>query len=357
MKKVMGKLAMLALGLAMIVGFVACSEENNDIPEEEVKPTPAPAVEPEFTTNLLSEGQYRGDYFDSGSGNILIGISDNTIVYDENTNQFTGSGKMIALCFNTVIAENPDFAQLEEGAYSGNKTNDKGTFTLGGKSYITTYTDGKPSKSAITKGSVIVSAYGDNVYAIEGVLTTDNEKTEIYYVGKIPIYNRSYLGVYSNLTSSVQLPEFNQAALIDQGTFYSSQSDYIMLGLAGEDYTILENYGNGQCIWVGFNVNLGSAGVPSGTYPLIVSSEMGADEEFVPFTVLDGFYFPPLDGIYGSWYFYAGSGLEAAIKTGNVTVVNKGNDEYSFILDVKDGHGNSIKGNYEGSVVYIDNKY
>ena len=350
----MEKLAMLALCVAMSVSFAACSDDKDDDGYEVVDPTTPEA--PEFTTNLISEGQYRGDYYDAGSGNILIGISDNTIVYDEETGKYVGNGKMIAISFNTATAEDPDFATLVQGKYTGNNSNTKGTFTLGGQTYVVTYKDGKATKATVTKGTINVTTYGDGVYQIEGSLVTGGGATPVYYVGKIPMYNRSFTGCMSNLTSGIELSGLKYAAIINQGTYYSDQSEYAMVGLAGDNYTLLENYGDGQCIWLGLNVSLGSTGVPSGTYSVLNSNEMGDDEDFEPFTAIDGFYYPPLDGFYGSWYYHTGAGVEAAIKSGNVTVVNKGNNQYTFTFNLKDGHGNPITGTYEGTFVYIDNK-
>ncbi|MDE6783081.1 MAG: hypothetical protein K2J17_05095, partial [Paramuribaculum sp.] len=273
---------------------------------------------------------------------------------DLEPDKFTGNGKMIAICFCTAIAEDPDFAELVQGKYTGNNTHDKGSFTLGGQSYIVTYTNGKATKAAVTQGNVTVTAYGDGVYSIEGTLITGAGATKVNYVGKIPMYNRSFLGSMSNLTSAVQLPEFKAVAMINHGTYYSDQTEYIQLGLAGENYTLLNNYGDGQCVWFALNVNLGANGIPSGTYSVIDSGAMGEDEDFNPFTIIDGFYYPPLDASYGSWYYYSGGGVEAAIKGGNVTVLNKGNNQYTVNINVKDGHGNAITGSYEGEIVYID---
>lgn len=356
MKKTMEKLAMLALCVAMSVSLAACSDDNNDDTSGGEVVNPNPTEAPEFTTNLLSEGQYRGDYYDSETGNILVGISDKSIVYDAEKKKYVGNGKMIAISFNTAIAEDPDFATLVQGKYTGNNTHAKGSITLGGETYVVTYRDGNATKTTVTKGNITVTAYGDGVYAIEGSLVTAGGATKVDYVGKIPMYNRSFSGTMSNLTAGVQVTGFKQAAIINHGTYYSDQSEYIMVGLAGDDYTLLENVGNGQCVWFSLNVSLGSVGIPSGTYSLLNSAEMDEDDDFDPFTAIDGFYYPPLDGFYGSWYYHTGAGVEAAIKTGNITVTNKGNNLYSISFNVKDGHGNPITGSYEGTFVYIDNK-
>lgn len=348
---------MLALGVALSVGFAACSDDNDDDNTgggEIVNPTPGEV--PPFTTNLNAEGLYRGDYNDSGCGNILVGISDNTIVYDEDTNQYAGDGKMIAISFYTLLAEDPDFPVLVQGKYTGSATCAKGTFNIGSESYITTYRNGVPTQSSITKGTVTVTTYGDDVYAIDGTVFAGNLPTEVHYVGKIPMYNRSFLGQMSNLTSNVQLTGIKNAAMIDYGNYYSDASDYIMVGLCDDNYTLLENYGGGQCIWLGLNVTVGAAGIPSGTYTLLNSAEMDEDDDFMPFSALDGFYYPPLNGFYGSWFFNSDNGVEAAVKSGTVTVTNKGSNKYSFVINTKDGHGNTITGTFEGTVVYIDAK-
>ena len=353
MKKVMEKLAMLALCVAMSVSFAACSDDNDDDNNGGGGQTPVNPTVPEFTTNLVAEGQYRGDWYDTGNGNILLGISDKSIVYDVSKEEYVGSGKTIVIDINTILPEDPDFATIVQGKYTGNNTHDKGTFTLGGNSYVLTYNDGKVTKSLATKGTINITAYGDGVYAVEGSLVTNSGATKVSYVGNIPIYNRSFSGAASNLKNSVNLTGFTQGVMIDNGTFYSETSDYIMVGIAEQDFSLIANYGNGRCVWLGFNVTVGAEGVPSGTYTLLNSTEMGEDEDFMPFTVLDGFYFPPLDAFFGSWYFYAGGGIEAAIKSGTVTVNNKGNDRYSISFNVKDGHGNDIKGSYDGEFVYI----
>ncbi len=352
MKKVMNRIATLAFCAAMSISFAACSDDdNNSTPAGGDEPQ-EPSI-PEFTSEWTAEGYYKGDYYDNGSGNVFVGLTENSLVFDEDEEDYTGDGKVIVIDFNTVLAQNPDFATISEGDYVAAETNAEGTINLDSESYITFYSGTTSQMLDVTEGQIKVTPYGDGIYALEGTLTTeDGTETEVKFVGKIPIYNRTDEGCMSNLTGNVEINTFSQGAALYGGMIFTESSDYYMVMIAEKDYNLDFGYGSGRALYLGLNVTPGSTdGIPSGTYNLISIEEA---DDYDPFTALDGFYMPYYGGYYGAWYFHTYEGIEAAARTGSVTVTNKGNNIYTVTFDLKDGHGNSITGTYNGALDLYD---
>lgn len=94
------------------------------------------------------------------------------------------------------------------------------------------------------------------------------------------------------------------------------------------------------------NVTPGSStGIPSGTYTVI--DALTADDYDVN-TLLSGVYEPAYGGYFGAWYFSTTGKVEASLRSGTVTVTNRGGNEYTFEIDLKDGYGHRITGSYAG---------
>lgn len=345
MNKAIKTLYYVAICLAASTTMWSCSD-NDD-------PTPPPVNPPALTTEWDSEAYYKGDYYDNSTGNLWVGLISTSLTYSEDDEDYVGNGKIILIDFNTALAENPDFATLKPGDYVCADTHAEGTINLDDESYVTVYTENaSPEMLSVTDGYINVSLT-DGIYTIEGTLTTsDGTETEVKYVGPLAIYNRSDEGHKSNITGNITLSALTQGLALYGGEVFTSTSDYYMLIISEADYDVESNFGPGQAINLGLNVTPGSnTGIPSGTYTLI--DPMEADD-YDPFTALGGFYEATYGGFYGAWYFYSLKGLEASAATGTVTVDNKGNNQYTITLNLKDGYGHAITGTYTGALQLED---
>lgn len=346
MKKAFKNLFTLAFCSSFALGFAACSDDDDESP---VICPPDPGV----TTDMTVEGYYKGDIYETNTGNLWINFLSKDLVWDADEEDYTGNGELVCIDLNTVIAANPDYAELAVGTYIG--ADDHSEFTMNidyGDSFVNFYSGTSVDAQQVVGGTVNVSKSGDNT-VIDAQLELENGDTyDFEYTGPITFYNRSGEGQMSNLTSDIDVTGLTQGVVMYGGTAFTETSDYYMVVLAGADFDLENNYGNAPSLNFGLNVTPGSNnGIPTGTYTLI--NAMEADDYDVN-TALSGVYEPAYGGFFGSWYFAASDALEAAMQTGTVKVVNNGNDNYEFTFDLKDGYGHSVKGSFRGNVLFAD---
>ncbi len=312
--------------------------ENN----EEVTVTP--------TEGVTTEAYYKGDLYGTGSGNLWINfISDMEL--DDFTGDYTGPGYVLCLDFNTILAENADFASLAEGTYTCDYTSDSHeAFTLNiadGDSFFSNYDeDGLSSSLEIAGGTVEVSVKS-GYYCLEADLQLEDGSAYRYsFVGEISFINRSEEGYMSNLTEDKELEGMSQALMAYQGSVFTATSDLYTVIIAGPDYDLDSNFGQSDALMLSVNVSPGSSeGIPSGTYTVIDAME--ADDYEVN-TILSGVYEPAYGGYFGTWYFSTSDKTEASLRNGTVQISNNGNDSYTFTIDMQDGYGHKISGTYTG---------
>lgn len=347
MKKVIKSLASAAFCAILSLSFSACSDDDPATPN----PGPDPEV-PAPTTQWASEGYYKADIYENGTGNLWVALVSSDLVYDADAETYKGPGDIIVIDFNTALAENPDFALLTPGDYVAADTYAQGTINLDGESYITSYdADGEGTTLDVTDGYITVKLISDT-YVLEGSLTTSAGDTPIYYVGKITFFNRSEEGEMSNLTSDVELTSLTQGLALYAGEVFTESSDYYMLILAGNEYDLISNYGKSPAVNFGINVAVGSnTGIPSGTYDIVNINEA---DDLPAGTAVNGFYEATYGGFYGAWYFDSFGGTEAACQTGTITVDNKGDGQYTISFSMKDGYGHTVKGSYTGAISLED---
>lgn len=346
MKKVFKNLFTLAFCSSLALGFAACSDDD---PETPVICPPDPGI----TTNMTVEGYYKGDIYETNTGNLWINFLSKDLVWDANEEDYTGNGELVCIDLNTVLAANPDHAELAAGTYIGADSHAEFTMNIDyGDSFVNFYSGTSVDAQQVVGGTVNVSKSGANT-VIDAELELENGDTyDFEYTGPITFYNRSSEGQMSNLTSDVDVTGLTQGLVMYGGTSFTETSDYYMVILAGADFDLEDNYGSAPSLNFGLNVVPGSNdGIPTGTYTLI--NAMEADDYDVN-TALSGVYEPAYGGFFGSWYFAASDALEAAMQTGTVKVVNNGSDNYEFTFDLKDGYGHSVKGSYRGNVLFAD---
>ncbi len=302
------------------------------------------------TEGVTTEAFYKGDLYGAGTGNLWINfISD--MEYDASAGDYTGPGYILCLDFNTTLAANADFAALAEGTYTCDYTNDTHeAFTLNvahGDSYLARYdANGGAESSDITGGTVTVSTQ-EGYYRIDAALTlSDGSEYAYSFIGAISFLNRSGEGQMSNLTQDTEVKGLSQALLAYGGTVFTETSDLYTVLLAGPNYDLDSNYGQSDALMLSVNVTPGSStGIPSGTYTVI--DALTADDYDVN-TLLSGVYEPAYGGYFGAWYFSTTGKVEASLRSGTVTVTNRGGNEYTFEIDLKDGYGHRVTGSYAG---------
>lgn len=337
---------LLSLCAAAAFSFTSCSDDDNSPvtpPDESFKPT----------TGIMVEGYYKGDIYDNGTGNLWINFMSRDLQWDDFEEDYTGTGDIVCIDFNTTLADNPDFAKLADGEYTAADTHAEFTINVDdGDSFVVKYINSVSTEYTVTGGSVSVSTSGEYT-VIDAMLTLDdNTVYELSYVGRISFINRTGEGNMSNLTGDVTVSDLTQGVAMYFGETFTETSDLYMVVLAGDDYDLYENYGNAPSVWLGLNVTPGSSdGIPSGTYTLI--NAMEADDYDV-WTALSGVYEASLGGFFGTWYFHTLATHEAAMQTGTVDVVNNGDDTYRISFELKDGYGNSVKGSYNGELSVED---
>lgn len=349
MKKVFKNILALSFCAVVALGFASCSDDDDNSKFPIIDP-----VEPvQPTDDFTAEGYYKGNIAQNGSANLWINFVAKTLTWDADEYDYTGTGDLLCLDFNTVIAENPDFAKLADGTYTPGEDYSKFTFNISDyESYVVKYVNSSSTELEITDGTIVVST-AEQYTVIEAKLTlSDGSDYDFHYIGKIPVLNRSGEGNMSNLTENIAVTDLTQGVAMYFGEAFTTTSDHYILLIAGDDYDLEENFGSSPSLMLGLNVAPGSTdGIPSGTYTVI--DALDADDYEVG-TALSGFYEPFYGGYYGAWYFHYDAGLEAAMATGTITVTNKGNGNYDVKFDLVDGYGHTVKGSYSGPLALED---
>lgn len=349
MKKNIRTIFATALVAATSLSMVSCSDDDD--PKEPV----IDPVEP-VTTDIRTEGYYKGDIYDAGTGNLWINFISKDLTWDDMEEEYTGTGDIVCLDFNTMLAGNPDLATLADGTYkAGDDTHAEFTVNIGpDDSFVVKYTDGKSTDYEITDAVVTVTTDDKaGVQVIDASLTLDDASVyTLKYVGKISVINRTGEGQMSNLTGNVTLDNLTQGVALYWGETFTETSDYCALILAGADYNLDVNYGDAPAITIGLNVTPGSStGIPTGTYTVIDAMEA---DDYEPATALSGVYDLSVGGYFGTWYFHAADALEASMRKGTVDVTNNGNNNYKIVIDLEDGYGHTVKGTFSGVLSFED---
>lgn len=334
-----------AIFATALISVTACSD-NDDNETIIIDPVITPS------DDMTNEGYYKGDIYDNQTGNLWVNFISTNLEWDDFEEDYTGTGSIICLDFNTVLAENPDFAILANGNYTATDTHDLYTLNIDGDSYVTTYSPAGTKSREVTSGTVSVTTEGEYTVINATLTLEDNSEYEFKYVGKLRIINRTTEGQMSNLTGDVTITGLSQGVATYWGETFTETSDYYSVVLAGSDFNLDENFGNAPSIMLGLNVTPGSStGIPSGTYTVIDAMEA---DDYETGTALSGVYEPSLGGFFGTIYFHSLEGIEAAAKSGTIEVKNNGNNNYDLTIDLKDGYGNSIKATYSGKLTLED---
>ena len=339
MKKTAKNLFVVSLCSFAALNFTSCSDDDDNTPNLPEEPVETP-------TTMNVEGYYKGDIYDNGTANLWVNFISKDLKYDDDEEDYTGTGDIVCLDFNTTVASNPDLPTLADGTYTAADTQDDFTINIDGESYVVKYTNSVSSEYEVIGGTATVSHSGANTVITAQLELENGEIYEFEYTGPVAIYNRSGEGQMSNLSGDVTLNDLTQGVAMYYGEAFTETSDHYILVLAGKDFDLETNYGESASVMLGLNVTPGSTtGVPSGTYTVI--DAMDADD-YEPNTCLSGVYDPTYGGFFGTWYFNTLSALEASAQSGTVEVTNNGDGNYTIKFNLKDGYGHKITGEYTG---------
>lgn len=348
MTKAINSIFKVALCALIAFGAASCSDDddNNFTDNPPVNGNPGT----EEKSDESAEAYYKGDIYDAGTGNLWVTITKG-ITYDVAKDDYTGTGYILCVDFNTTLAENPDFATITAGEYTGSTDEEShAMYTLNladGESYLNEYTNGEMAAYEFSDGKATVSMTGSTYTISFNLTTTTGEIKEFTYQGAITPINLTGEGQMSNLTSSVSLSDMTQAATFLYGETFTETSDHAIMVIAGPDFDLESNYGNSPSLMLGFNITPGAEAVPEGDYTVINAEEA---DDYETFTLLSGVYDPAYGGFMGSWYFNAAKSLQAAMKKGTVSVKHNTDGTYTVSVDLSDGYNNTVKGTYTGKM-------
>lgn len=333
---------------AWIMTMPACSNDNKN------EGNPDPSIVP--TQDVTTEAFYKGDIYGSGAGNLWINfISD--MEYDADLKDYIGPGYILCLDFNTTLAENADFATLAAGTYTSDYSADSHQpFTLNianGDSFLSQYDSGGSTKTQNIAGGSVTVSLNKGYYCIDADLQLeDGSKYTYSFIGNISFLNRSKEGQMSNLTQDVSVDGMTQALLAYVGMAFTETSDLYTVIIAGPDYDLDNNFGLSDALTLSLNVTPGSSKeIPAGTYTLI---DAATADDYDVGTALSGVYEPTYGGYFGSWFFSTAGQIESAARTGSIKVSHSGGNDYTFVIDLKDGYGHRISGTFSGLCLLKD---
>lgn len=152
--------------------------------------------------------------------------------------EYTGSGDIVCIPFNTDIAANPDFATLADGTYRADTTGGDGshakhTFDAGkSDSYVEKYDYDIRHRILVNEGTITVTST-DGITTIKGDLTlNDNSAYTFQYTGRIPVANRSGEGNTSSLTADIKTNNLTQGVAYIMARYATSpaKSNHIRYG-------------------------------------------------------------------------------------------------------------------------------
>lgn len=310
-----------------------------------------------LTEGVHTEAFYKGDMYEEGTGNFWVNFVSDDMQYDEENETYIGPGYILCVDLNSALAADADFPMPETGTYTFGNGITHGSFSLNPDtdSVLSTYDEqGKVITSEFKSGTMEVSMQ-EGYYIIEcDFITTKNEPYTYFYRGKISFLNRTSEGVMSNLTHDVTLEALTQGAIINYGAAFVDTADACVVILAGKEYDLQANYGASDAVNFFFNVALGAGAsrkIPAGTYPAI---DVNKTESFPVGTLIAGFFDLTYGGYYGAWYFSTKEQIEASLLEGSVVVTENNDATQTFTINLKDGHGHSVKGSYTGKMLYAD---
>lgn len=341
------KLFLRCLGTITLMAFSACSDDTpvatgggNDGDGGKIEPVEV----------IYTEAFYKGDLYETGTGNLWINFRSD-MKLDAETGNYIGPGYVLCLDFNTALAENADFAKLAEGTYKSEETDTHNAFTLNvadGDSYLTRYeADGTSTMLEIVYGTVAVIT-DQGRYQLDATLTLEDGSDYPYtFDGELVFINRSDEGKWSNLTDDVSVSGLSQALIAYSGQAFTETSDLYIILLAGPEYDLGENYGMSDALMISVNVPPGTSdGIPSGTYTMI---DMETADDYPVGTALSGVFNMTYGGYFGTWFYSTKNKQESSMRNGEIIVTNSGDGSYTIKFSLQDGYGHRIDGSYKGA--------
>lgn len=299
-------------------------------------------------------GSYYGDYYEVESGNVGIAFSEGAIEYDDYGDPVGGTGLTVYVDLQIPLVSDPDHALVPVGTYTMDADEEYTAGTWSAEdSYVTKVVNGEVvyEYAPFSAGTVTVSKVG-NDYKFVLNMTVEGDVFQYEYTGPAKLVNSSEEGEYSNLDRNVEVKDLTQASVFLIGDIMEDgATETWAISIGDEHYDLVTDWGLGYSMLLYFNLEPGLDAVPAGTYNKVIDimDLMTGAAEMEPNTLLGGF---SSMGMYmGCYYMCPALTEEAALKSGSVTVVANGGDDYTITGKLLDGHGNEVSFKYEGELV------
>ncbi len=346
-------------------------------------------VYPQMTTDIKDAkftgglGYYYGNLMESNTGNLVLDLY--TGEYDEETGGMTGKGLDFTINLYNRLFGNPKDATVVPGTYTVARNFKVNTFFpgmeidyMGMTILMGTYVKRRKAVTGLTTDY-------DYCYIADGTITiTEGEKegTFDFVIDCVTDRGHKVTGtakgisfkitdkseksnkdVHSNLTEDVNL-NFDRVAksrIYSLGEQNGVQVFTVDLGSpSGKDDPTGE--GDQDLLRMEFQAAAGSKYLPEGTYTLMKNSHLYTNE-YAPFKMTRG-YFDDLGGRTGTVYQHFQKCADPATRlwwvmdkyaivySGTVGVTKTDNNHYKFVIDLYDGQGFKITGEYDKEMEY-----
>lgn len=331
------------------------SDKKNTTPE--VPDVPVDVIVPD----VLFQNYYVGDYYEAGTGNLLLNIVEGKVDVNEDETSFVGDGQIVCLDLNITLpatAEEADKLHVPTGTYTvADDTYAAGTWNIG-ESYVVKVENEKViySQVTFTDGTVVIEKTQTGVkVTVEGTLD-GGDKFSYVAEGVDRVCSRDSDTKFSNLDTDIKLANPIKASCSSLGDVIGDgKTQTIVLVLADKYYDFENDFGNGESLMLYINVAPGDPVVPVGKFTKTLN--LDEVESLEVNTMVAGLY---MWGVYaGNWYMCPAYGYEAGLVGGEVEVVKNEVEEgsaqtYTISGDLTDAYGKHVTFSYSGEVSLME---
>lgn len=323
------------------------------------------------TTFTGGMAYYHGNLMESNTGNIYINLFD--CDFDPETGNMKGTGFNLAICaFNRLFGD-PKQATIIPGTYTmarnfksetyfpGMEIDYNGMTVLMG-TYIkrrktVTGSDSDYDYAYITDGTVVITE-GDEEgtfnFTVDcttdrGHKVTGTAKNIKFNIVDVSDDKEKY--VESNLDRDVQL---NLDYIKKARVYFLGNQNGVNIFTVDLGSPSGKDGDEGDLLRMEFQTKPGTAYLPSGTYELMENDHLWTNL-YAPYKMTRG-YFDNVGGRTGTRYEHFEKGRYcvvdsfAFVYSGRVGVEQLANEEYKFTIELADGKGYQIKGEWSGPV-------
>ena len=345
-----------AAALCTLLALASCDKNKNN-PDDGALPQ---VVIPETRV----ESYYWGDYNEMGTGNLIINVVTGSWSVETNMetweDEYKGTGKTFVFDINIPLSDDPDHVKLVPGEYTvgDDETFAVGTWNCGYE--LTTYTEVENDKliheGELVDGTLTIKEVkGGYEISFEGTHEDETPlSVTVFTEGRA--MGRDLVRKYSNLDQDIKVPSFKKGSFENFGDLAEDgMTESIVVTLGDENLDLSLSDGLGDFVYLYFNVEPGSEGIPSGHYGdswvNIMPEDEEAEIELFPGQLVNGvvnwlFYA-------GCWYFSPIRGYEVAFVDGYVDVKALGGKSYKISGKLIDAYGKSVEISYQGELLEV----